>query len=623
MHVNLRASFEKNENKLKAFKIMKKGADFLIKKTEPTEVFTLNDLSEEQRMMADAATEFVDREMWPYKERFEKKDYAFTEELMKKAGEMGFLGITLPEEYNGMGMDFVTAMLVCDRISGASGSFATAYGAHTGIGIMPIYLYGTDEQKAKFLPKLATGEWIGAYCLTEPGAGSDANNGKTTATLTEDGEHYLINGQKMWISNAGFAHSFVVFAKIEENGKKDKKLSAFLLEYDPENPNGIVLGEEEHKLGIRASSTRQVFFNNTKVHKSMMLGKREEGLKIALNVLNIGRAKLAAGIIDSTRRVLGESIRYANERIQFGQPIISFGAIREKIARMTAKIYTAESAIYRASKDIDDKIAELKAAGMNEAEAEKKAFEEYAIEAAIIKVFVSEMAQEISDEGIQIFGGMGFSEDTPMESFWRDARITRIYEGTNEINRLVTISMLLRKALKGEIDLLSPAKAVAKELTGLPSFDRPDYSQPLTQAEAMIEKMKKIFHMVGGTAVQKLGDKLVYNEQVVMNAADILIGIYTAESALLATKKAMTEFPGRSFETEQAIVDLIVYDTLNKIKPKAEEIIANITDGDERKMLQTGLKRFTKYDVLPDVIALRNKIAEKISKDGRYSLNGY
>ncbi len=602
---------------------MKTGGDFLIKQTSPESVFTLTDLTEEQKMMAEAATEFVDREMWPYKRRFEEKDYAFTEALMKRAGEMGFLAITLPEEYNGLGMDFLTAMLVCDRISGASGSFATAYGAHTGIGIMPIFLYGTEEQKAKFLPKLATGEWIGAYCLTEPGAGSDANNGKTKATLMEDGEHYLINGQKMWISNAGFAHSFVVFAKIEENGRTDRKLSAFLLEYDPSDPNGITLGEEEHKLGIRASSTRMVFFSNTKVHKSMMLGEREEGLKIALNVLNIGRAKLAAGIMDSTRRVLGESIRYANERVQFGQPIIKFGAIREKIARMASKIYAAENSIYRMAKDVDDKIAELRSAGLPEAEAERKAFEDYAVEAAILKVYVSEISQEVSDEGIQIYGGMGFSEDTPMESFWRDARITRIYEGTNEINRLVMISMLLRKAMKGQLDLMSPAKEVLKELRGLPSFDRPNYSMPLSQSAAMIEKMKKLFHMVAGGAVQKWGEKLVYHEMVVMAAADILIQIYVAESTLLATMKNMAKQPEHDFSAEQAMVDLIVAEAVETARRKATEIAANIADGDELKIMQTGIKRYTKFDKMPDLVALRHTIAERVSKDGRYAFNGY
>ncbi len=597
---------------------MIKGGEFIIKKPEPKDVFTLEDLSEDQKMMPDTVKEFADREIWPNKERFEKKDYDLVESLLRKAGEMGFLGVSIPEEYNGLGMDFTTAMLVCDRISGCTGSFATAYGAHTGIGTMPIYLYGTDEQKQKFLPKLTTGEWIGAYCLTEPGAGSDANNGKTTATLSEDGEYYLINGQKMWISNAGFAKSFVVFAKVVENGKKDEKLSAFLIEYDPENPNGITLGEEEKKLGIRASSTRQVFFSNTKVPKNMMLGKRQEGFKIALNVLNIGRAKLAAGIIDSARRIIDLSVKYANERIQFGVPIITFDAIKEKIARMSALTYVGESAIYRLSHDIDERIESFKQEGMSREEAEKKAFEDFAVEAAILKVFVSDKSQEIADEGIQIYGGMGFSEETPMESFWRDSRITRIYEGTNEINRLVIIGLLMKKALKGQLDLMSPAMAVAKELTSIPSFDKPDLSAPLAQSREMIEKLKKLFLMVAGSAVQKLGAQLEQHELVVMNAADILMNIYMAESALLATLKNIQNHPDKNYDTEVAMVDYFVYQAVDDAAKKAREIILNIASGDEQKVMLMGVKRFTKYDQAPDVFKLIRKIADRVSQEGRY-----
>lgn len=603
---------------------MKKGADFIIKNYESKDVFTLDDLTEEQQMMAEAATEFVDREMVPVKARFEQHDYDLVLKLMKKSGEMGFLSVGIPEEYNGLGMDFTTAMLVCDRLSGATGSFATAYGAHTGIGMMPIFLYGTDEQKNKYLTKLATGEWIGAYALTEPGAGSDANSGKTTAVLSEDGKHYIINGQKMWISNAGFANVFIVFAKIVENGQKDKNLTAFIFEYDPEKPNGFKLGEEEHKLGIRSSSTRQIFFSDTKIPVENMLGKRQEGFKIALNVLNIGRIKLSAGIVDAMRRIITESIRYANERKQFGQPIINFGAIKKKIAEMATRTYVSESGIYRASKDISDKIEYYKAEGITEAEAEKKAFEEYAIEAAILKVYVSDGTQIVSDEGLQIFGGMGFSEEMPMESWWRDARITRIYEGTNEINRLLTVSMLLRKAMKGQLDLLGPAKAVAGELMGIPSFDKPEFNNILDEELEMISRLKKVFLLIAGTGAQKFGDKLGGQQQLVLDAADILIEIYMAESAILATQKKLQQNPDKDYESEIAMSKLNLFNAVEKIKFKATEAVYSIAEGDELKMLLMGIKRYTKYNNnIPNLNELRRIIAKRIREDNKYSFNGY
>jgi len=602
---------------------MKKGADFIIKDYKAEDIFTLDELTEEQKMMAEAATDFVDREMMPVKPKFEQHDYDLVHELMKKSGEMGFLSVGIPEKYNGLGMDFVTTMLVCDRVSGATGSYATAYGAHTGIGMMPIFLYGTEEQKAKYLPKLATGEWIGAYALTEPDAGSDANNGKTTAELSEDGKHWIINGQKMWISNAGFAHTFIVFAKIVENGKKDDKLTAFIFEYDPENPNGFKLGEEEKKLGIRSSSTRQIFFSNTKIPVENMLGKREEGFKIALNVLNVGRIKLSAGIVDAMRRIITESIKYANERKQFGQPIINFGAIKKKIAEMTTRTYVSESGIYRAAKDISDRIAEYRAEGLSEEAAEKKAFEEYAIEAAILKVYVSDGTQVVSDEGLQIFGGMGFSEEMPMESWWRDARITRIYEGTNEINRLLTVSMLLRKAMKGQLDLLGPAKAVAGELMGIPSFDKPEFNNLLDEELDMLKRLKKVFLMIAGTGAQKFGDKLGGQQQLVLDAADILIEIYMAESAILATQKKILQNSDANFEAEIAMSKLNLFNAVEKIKFKATEAIYSIAEGDELRMMMMGVKRFTKYNTIPNLNELRRIIAKKVREDNRYALNGY
>jgi len=602
---------------------MKKGADFIIRDYKADEIFTLDDLSEEQKMMAEAVTEFSDREVWPVKPRFEQHDYQLVYDLMRKAGEMGFLSIGIPEKYNGMGMDFVSAMLVCDRISGVTGSLATAYGAHTGIGMMPIFLYGTEEQKEKYLPKLSTGEWFGAYALTEPTAGSDANAAKTTAELSEDGKHWIINGQKMWITNAGYAKTFIVFAKIMENGVKDDKLTAFIFEYDPKNPNGFKLGAEEKKLGIRSSSTRQLFFTGTKIPVENMLGKRQEGFKIALNVLNVGRVKLSAGIVDAMRRIITESIKYANERKQFGQPIINFGAIKKKIAEMTTRTYVSESGIYRAAKDISDRIEVFKAEGLDEVTAEKKAFEDYAIEAAILKVYVSDGTQIVSDEGLQIFGGMGFSEEMPMESWWRDARITRIYEGTNEINRLLTVSMLLRKAMKGQLDLLGPAKSVAGELMGIPSFDKPEFKNPLDEEYEMIKRLKKVFLMIAGTGAQKFGDKLGGQQQLVLDAADILIEIYLAESTILATQKKIKQNSDADFSAEIAMSKLNLFNAVEKIKFKATEAIYSIAEGDELKMMLMGVKRFTKYNNTPNLNELRRVIAKKVREDNRYAFNGY
>ena len=459
-----------------------RGGQFLVKETKCEDIFTPEDFSEEQLMMRDSVKEFVDKELWAHKDRFEKKDYAYTEETMRKAGDLGLLGVAVPEAYGGLGMGFVSTMLVCDYISGATGSFSTAFGAHTGIGTMPITLYGTEEQKQKYVPKLASGEWFGAYCLTEPGAGSDANSGKTKAVLSEDGTHYKITGQKMWISNAGFCSLFIVFARIGD----DKNITGFILENTPDN--GISMGEEEHKLGIRASSTRQVFFNETKVPVENMLSERGNGFKIAMNALNVGRIKLAAACLDAQRRVIAGSVQYANERIQFNTAISQFGAIRAKLAEMATSCYAGESASYRAAKNIEDRIIAREAEGSSHQEAELKGVEEYAIECSILKVAVSEDVQNCADEGIQIFGGMGFSEDTPMESAWRDARIARIYEGTNEINRMLSVGMLIKKAMKGHVDLLGPASKVQEELMGIPSFETPDYSELFAEEKEMIGK---------------------------------------------------------------------------------------------------------------------------------------
>jgi alkylation response protein AidB-like acyl-CoA dehydrogenase len=589
-----------------------RGGQFLVKETACEDVFTLEDLSEEQKMMRDSTKEFVDKELWAHWERFEKKDYAFTEETMRKAGEMGLLGVAVPEQYGGLGMGFVSTMLVCDYISGATGSFSTAFGAHTGIGTMPITLYGTEAQKQKYVPRLASGEWFGAYCLTEPGAGSDANSGKTKAVLSEDGSHYLISGQKMWISNAGFCNMFIVFARIEN----DKNITGFIVENDA--LNGISMGDEEKKLGIHSSSTRQVFFTDTKVPVENMLSERGNGFKIAMNALNVGRIKLAAACLDAQRRIIKEAVNYANERVQFKTPIINFGAIKTKIAAMATNTYADESASYRAAKNIEDRIALREAAGSSHQDAELKGVEEYAIECSILKVAVSEDVQACSDEGIQIFGGMGFSADTPMESAWRDARISRIYEGTNEINRMLAVGMLVKKAMKGHVDLLGPATAVGEELMGIPSFDTPDYSALFAEEKDIIKRLKKVFLMVAGSAVQKFGPDLESHQQMLMAAADILIEVYMAESTLLRTEKNAKRFGEDAQKTQIAMTQLYLYRAVEIVQSRGKEAIISFAEGDEQRMMLMGLKRFTKYTNYPNIVALTNLIADQVATDNGY-----
>lgn len=586
------------------------GGEFLVKDITAQEIFSIEELSEEQKMLRDSAKEFIDKEVVPNKERFEKKDYAYTEEVMRKIGEMGFLGIAVPEAYGGLGMGFVTTMLACDYLSGSTGSLATAYGAHTGIGTLPILLYGTEEQKQKYLPDLAAGTKFGAYCLTEPDAGSDANSGKTRAKLSEDGKHYIINGQKMWISNAGFADTFTLFAKIDD----DKNITGFVINRSElENPESLTFGEEEHKLGIRASSTRQVFFNDMKIPVENLLGERNNGFKIALNALNVGRIKLAAACLDAQRRILNYSLSYSTERKQFGVSINTFGAIRKKLAEMATGAFVSEAGSYRAAKNVEDKIEELVAGGMNHEQAELKGVEEFAVECSILKVFVSDLAQHTADEGIQIYGGMGFSEDTPMESAWRDSRISRIYEGTNEINRLLAVGMLIKRAMQGKIDLLTPAKNVAKELMSIPSFDIPDYSEYMSEEKEVIKNLKKVFLMVSGSALQKYMMDIEKQQHLLLNASEILNQIYMAESAILRAEKHFS-----TDSVEAAMARLNLYKAVEIITTNAKEGIVSFSEGDEQRMMLAGLRRFTKYVNTPNPIALTEKIAAHFIEKGSY-----
>lgn len=590
------------------------GGEFLTKNLTWEQIFTHEDFSEEQRMMLESAKEFIDREVWPKKHQIEKKDYALIHDLMKKLGELGFLGISVPEEYGGLGMGFVTTMLVCDYISGATGSLATAYGAHTGIGTMPITLYGNEEQKKKYLPKLATGEWFASYCLTEPEAGSDANSGKTKAVLSEDGKHYILTGQKMWITNAGFADLFIVFARIED----DKNITGFIIEKEQAG-EGFSLGEEEDKLGIVSSSTRQVFLNEVKVPVENLLGERNGGFKIAMNALNVGRIKLGAACLDAQRRILSNAINYAQERKQFGVSINTFGAIQEKMAEMAVATFASEAGAYRAAKDIEDAIADNLANGMSHSDAELKGIEEYAIEASILKVWISDMAQIAADKGIQIYGGMGYSKEMPMESAWRDARISRIYEGTNEINSLLSVSMLVKRAFQGRIDLMTPAMGIANELMSIPSFDTPDYSELFAQEKEILGNLKKAFFMVAGAAIQKFGMELEKHQQLILNAARILIEIYIAESAILRAEKIAKTKSEAEAEIAIKLAQLQLFESVEIIKKNGISGIVSFVEGDEQRMMLSGLRRFTKYNEYPNIVKLKTEVAQHLIKENKYS----
>lgn len=586
------------------------GGEFLIKETDAQDIFIPAEFTEEQRMMAQACQDFIDTEITPHVQEIDSmKDPDLVPRIFKKAGDLGLLGITVPEEYGGMGMSFNTSMLIADII-GSAGSFSTTYGAHTGIGTLPILYYGTEEQKKKYLPKLATGEWAACYCLTEPDAGSDANSGKTKATLSEDGKTYFLNGQKMWISNAGFADLFIVFAKIED----DKNLTAFIIE---KSFGGITMNEEEKKMGIKGSSTRQVFFNDCPVPVENMLSDRQNGFKIAVNILNIGRVKLGAGVLGGVRTVTTNAIKYSTERKQFGVSINSFGAIKSKLAEMATKSYVSEALCYRAGQDIENKINALEADGMDPSEAKLKGVEAFAIECAIAKVQCSEVLDYVVDQGVQIYGGMGYSADAPMERAYRDARISRIYEGTNEINRMLMVGMLLKRAMKGEINIFDPAMAVSKELTSVPSFETVDTSELFAAEKEVLKKLKKVFLMVGGKAAMTLQDKIEEEQEIMMNLADVMIEIYASESAILRTEKLISIKGEGTCKHQIAMTQIYLSQAVDKINTAAKEAIGSFTKGDEQKVMLMGLKRFTKSE-LYNTKELRRQVADYMIDQGKY-----
>lgn len=585
-----------------------KGGEFLIKETNAADIFIPEQFSEEQLMIAQTCMEFLSREVWPNMDRIDKQEEGLMQSLLDKAAELGLLGLNVPEQYGGFEKDFVTGMLATECIGGGH-SFAVALAAHTGIGTLPILYYGNEEQKAKYLPKLASGEWKAAYCLTEPSAGSDANSGKTKATLSADGKHYVLNGQKMWITNGGFADVMTVFAKIDN----DDNLSAFIVE---KNFGGISLNPEEHKMGIKGSSTRQVFFNDCKVPVENLLSERQNGFKIAVNILNVGRIKLAAAAIGAAKLTSTKSVQYANERQQFGRPISKYGAIRYKLAEQAIRIFCCESALYRATQNIEDAINNLIASGMTHEKAILKGVEQFAVEAAIMKVNGSEVLDYVVDEGVQIYGGMGYSAEAPMDRAYRDSRINRIFEGTNEINRMLTVDMMMRKAMKGELDLMGPAQKVAAELMAIPDFGTEEETL-FSKEKKYLKNFKKSVLMVAGAAAQKLMMELAKEQEVLINLADMIIDVYVAESTLLRVEKLVSIKGEEASSAQLDILRVFMNDAADRINKNGKEAINSFATGDEQRMMLMGLKRFTKTEPFNTKDA-RRRIAAKLIEENKY-----
>jgi len=561
------------------------GGEFLIRDVACEDIYTPEDYTEEQGMIAQMCLDFVRQQIVPNLDRIDSLEEGLMPSLLEKAGELGLLGMSVPEHLGGMGVNFPTSLLATEY-TGRGHSFSVAYGAHTGIGTLPILYYGTEEQKQKYIPKLASGEWKAAYCLTEPNAGSDANSGKTKAVLSEDGKTYSITGQKMWITNGGFADVMTVFAKIGD----DKNLTAFIVDAHSE---GITLNPEERKMGIKGSSTRQVFYNNVQVPAENLLGERDKGFKIALNILNIGRIKLAGGVLGGSKEVINYSIKYANEREQFGRAISKYGAIRHKIAEQIIKTFSLESACYRAAADIENAIKSLIAGGMSKEKATLKGIEQFAPECAVLKVVGSETLDYCVDEGVQIHGGMGYSAESAVERAYRDARINRIFEGTNEINRLLTIDMVLKKAMKGELDLMTPAMAVANDLMSIPDFEDPS-TELFAEEKKYIKNFKKSVLMVAGTAVQKLMMSLSKEEEILMNIADMANDVYLAESVMLRVEKMAKNIGEEKAAIYISIAKVFIFDAADRINKAGKDALMSFVEDDELRMMLMGMKRFTK-----------------------------
>lgn len=587
-----------------------RGGEFLIRETSASEIFIPEEFNEEQKMIVQQCRDFLAKEVYPRLDEIDSmKDPKIMPSILDKAGELGLLGTSIPQELGGFGMDFNTTMLVAE-VMGSGHSVAVAVSAHTGIGTLPILYYGNEAQKKKYIPKLATAEWKAAYCLTEPDSGSDANSGKTKAVLTSDGKHYLINGQKMWITNGGFADVYIVFAKIDN----DKNLSAFIIE---KTFGGITMNEEEKKMGIKGSSTRQIFFNDCKVPVENLLSERENGFKIAVNILNIGRIKLGIAAVGGSKMAVSAATKYATERKQFGVPIATFGAIKHKLAETATKIFASESAHYRASQNIDDAYEAFVASGMDSAKARLKSLEEFAIECAILKVHGSEVLDYAVDEGVQIYGGMGFSAEAPMDRAYRDARINRIFEGTNEINRLLTIDMLMKRAMKGTLDLMTPTMAVQKELVAIPDFGSTDDTALFAKEKKALANLKKAGLMVSGAAVQKFMMKLSEEQEVLMNLADMLIEGYVAESVLLRTEKLIGIRGEKACAVEKDMAIIYLHGAIEKAALAGKHAIFAFAEGDDLRLMLLGLKRFTKIEPF-NLKEARRRVADRMIEKGEY-----
>ncbi|MBV6429456.1 MAG: putative acyl-CoA dehydrogenase [Haliscomenobacter sp.] len=586
-----------------------RGGEFLLRPSQPADVFIPEEISEEQRMIRETVREFVHTEILPNWERIDKQEEGFVPGLIKKLAELGIVGAHMPEAYGGIALDNNTNTFITEEM-GASGSFSVSFSAHTGIGMLPILYYGTEAQKQKYLPGLISGELKAAYCLTEPGSGSDALAAKTRADLTPDGQFYVLNGQKMWITNSGFADLFVVFAKIG-----GEKFTGFIVE---RNSEGLTFGAEENKLGIKGSSTRQVFFENVHVPAENLLGEIGKGHLIAFNILNVGRFKLGIGVMGGAKKVASLSVQYANERVQFGEPISHFGAIQHKLAEQAIRNFAVESAIYRVSNLLEIKAQEAMHAGASYAEARQLAAEEYAIECAILKVAGSEALDYVVDEMVQIYGGMGYSEEAPAARAYRDARINRIFEGTNEINRMLTVDMLFKRAMKGAIDLVGPAWAVQKELASMPSMEA--VTGAYGEEKKALEDFKKIVLMTAGAAAKmQMDGKLNLKEaqEVLMSVADMLIELFVAESLLLRVEKLSSMETPIDQDTYDAILQTYFHDAGFRIQKSSTDALTAFAEGDLLRTFLMGLKRFSKYPPR-NVMSLRRKIASALIEANAY-----